>query len=155
MKTLRSWRSVRLTIVREKGEAYDLPPQVLHGAHVAGLVRSIIGDDPREAFLAIYLDTRHRILAIHRVSIGTADSSAVHPREVFGPALQLAASALIVAHNHPSGDPTPSRDDENVTERLTQAGALLGIPLLDHLIIGEARFWSFASREENPNPTNA
>jgi DNA repair protein RadC len=69
----------------------------------------------------------------------------VHPREVFGPALALAATAIVIAHNHPSGDPTPSAEDRRVTERLRAAGELLGIELLDHLVIGDERVYSFAS----------
>lgn len=141
MTALRTWRSVRLSLVRERSDQ----PLALRGPDgVVPLARAFLGDDPREQFVAIYLDGRHRPLAVHRVSIGTCESTAVHPREVFGPALQLCATAVVVAHAHPSGDPTPSGEDRTVTERLRQAGDLLGVPLLDHVVIGAERYYTFA-----------
>ena len=94
--------------------------------------------------MAVYLDGRHRPVAIHACSVGTVGHAPVHPREVFGPALITSASALIVAHNHPSVDASPSPEDRVVTERLQQVGELLGVELLDHLVIGAERFYSFA-----------
>lgn len=91
----------------------------------------------RERFVALYLDTRHRILALETVSIGSLNASLVHPREVFGPAVAMAAAALVVAHNHPSGCPSPSADDLELTARLDRCGELLGIALLDHLVAGD------------------
>jgi DNA repair protein RadC len=95
----------------------------------------VIGDDPREHFVALYLDTRNRPIAVHRVHIGTANGAPAHPRDILGPALQLAATAVVVAHNHPSGDPTPSPEDRAVSLRLAEAGRLLGVPLLDHVVV--------------------
>ncbi|HEX5051049.1 MAG TPA: JAB domain-containing protein [Planctomycetota bacterium] len=141
-----TWRRVRLSLVREQADrAYPQPRAVRHGGDIVGLLRSFLGDDPRERFAVVYLDTRHRPIAVHDAHTGTCDSSPVHPREVFGPAVALAATAVVVAHNHPSGDPTPSAGDRAVTERLRQAGELLGIPVLDHLVLGSERFYSFAS----------
>lgn len=137
----RTWRRVRLSLVREQSER---PYAVRHAGDVVGLLRAFLGDDPRERFAVVYLDGRHRTIAVHDAHTGTAGSSPVHPREVFGPAVQLAAAAIVVAHNHPSGDPTPSPEDRMVTERLRQAGELLGIELLDHVVIGEDRYFSFA-----------
>lgn len=74
----------------------------------------------------------------------------VHPREVFGPAVALSATAIVVAHNHPSGDPTPSAEDRAVTDRLRAAGELLGIELLDHVVIGDERYYSFADASVRP-----
>jgi DNA repair protein RadC len=143
----RSWRRVRLSLVRERAEQ----PYALRGAHdVAELVRAFLRDDPRERFVAVYLDGRHRPIAIHDAHVGTAGSSPVHPREVFGPAVQLAAAAIVVAHNHPSGDPLPSGDDRAATERLRRAGELLGIELLDHVIVGDGRYYSFAAERCEP-----
>lgn len=93
--------------------------------------RRVVRDDAREHFVELYLDGRHRPIAHQVVSIGTASASLVHPREVFQPAILVGACAVIVAHNHPSGDPTPSREDREITQRLSQAGALLGVSLLD------------------------
>ncbi|MCK5942492.1 MAG: DNA repair protein RadC, partial [Planctomycetes bacterium] len=92
---------MRVSLVRERAEQ---PYPLRHGGDVAGLVRAFLGDDPRERLAAVYLDTRHRPIAVHDAHIGTCDSSPVHPREVFGPAVALAATAIVVAHNHPSGD---------------------------------------------------
>ena len=100
-------------------------------------------DEPSEVFAMICLNTKHRVIAYHEVSRGTLDSTPVHPREVFKAALLANAAAIIVAHNHPSGDPTPTADDAAITTRLAAAGELLGIPLLDHIVIGDARYYSF------------
>lgn len=144
LRELRSWRRVRVSLVRERAdESYQIPSAIRSGADVAELVRAFLHDDPRETFIAIYLDGRHRPIAIHACSIGTAETAAVHPREVFSPALLCSASALIIAHNHPSGDATPSVEDREVTNRLREVGELLGIELLDHVIIGDERFYCF------------
>ena len=145
----RTWRRVRVSLVRERAEQ---PYPLRHGGDVAGLVRAFLGDDPRERLAAVYLDTRHRPIAVHDAHIGTCDSSPVHPREVFGPAVALAATAIVVAHNHPSGDPTPSEADRMVTARLQQAGELLGIPMLDHIVVGSGRYYSFADETTHPMP---
>ena len=100
----------------------------------------------RECFWAVYLDARHRLLEWHCVSIGTLTASLVHPREVLGPALRVAAAAFVVAHNHPSGDPEPSLEDREVTGRLRDAGRLVGVPLLDHLVLGSPDYVSFRRR---------
>jgi DNA repair protein RadC len=138
----RSWRRVRVSLVRE---AAGQPYAVRHAGDVVGLLRAFLRDDPRERFVAVYLDTRHHPIAVHDAHTGTCDSSPVHPREVFGPAIALAATAVIVAHNHPSGDPTPSANDRAVTDRLREAGELLGMPVLDHLVLGATRYYSFAT----------
>ena len=96
----------------------------------------------KETFKALYLDGRRRLLRSEVVSVGTLTATLVHPREVFGPALECGAASLVVAHNHPSGDPTPSHEDRLLTERLSQAGRLLGLNLDDHLVIGKGCFVS-------------
>ena len=101
----------------------------------ATLRRELRGLD-RERFLALYLDTRHRLLGIDTVSVGTLNASLVHPREVFKGAIGISAAALVVAHNHPSGCARPSGDDMELTARLDRCANLLGIPLLDHLVVG-------------------
>lgn len=104
-------------------------------ASIAAAGAHLVGPDPREHFLAFYLDAKGAILAAHVVSIGTATASLVHPREVFGPALMLpGCSALVVAHNHPSGDVSPSAEDHAAHRRLHRAGTLLGIELLDAVV---------------------
>src|SRR5207245_2331486 len=89
----------------------------------------------REAFVALHLDYKNRLDGLHVVSIGSLSASLVHPREVFKAAILSNAAAIIVVHNHPSGDPTPSREDREITARLKLSGETLGIPLLDHVIV--------------------
>lgn len=97
----------------------------------------------REQFVVILLNTKNKLIGSEIVSEGTLTSSVVHAREVFKPALLQHAAAVIVAHNHPSGDPQPSREDKDVTAMLTKSGRILGIPVLDHLIIGDGAYYSF------------
>jgi DNA repair protein RadC len=94
-----------------------------------------------ERFLVLLLDGRHRLLREVVVSQGTLTASLVHPREVFRPALREAAAAVVLVHNHPSGDPTPSSEDREITTRLADAGELVGIPVLDHVVVAE-RGWA-------------
>jgi len=96
----------------------------------------------QECFIALLLDGRHRVLREETVSQGTLTASLVHPREVFRPALREAAAALILVHNHPSGDPAPSAEDRDVTRRLVSAGELLGVRIIDHVIVAERGFCS-------------
>lgn len=142
-EVLCSYRTVKVTMVKETCSNYQRPTAIRCGSDVADLCRAIIAEDPREHFLALYLDVRHKLLAAHTVAIGYANGCPVHPREIFLPAVALGAVAVIVAHNHPSGDPEPSVEDKAITERLEQAGELLGIPCLDHIVLGDDAFYSF------------
>ena len=101
----------------------------------------------REHFYVLYLDSRRRLLEARTISVGTLDSSLVHPREVFRPAIELSASAILAAHNHPSGDPEPSAEDIALTRRLNSAAKMLGFYLLDHIIIGGSDWVSVRQRE--------
>jgi DNA repair protein RadC len=101
----------------------------------------------REQFFVLLLDGRNRLMAELRVSEGTLTAALVHPREVFAPAIRLAAAALVLVHNHPSGDPSPSAEDTALTDRLRRAGELLGIRVLDHVVVGQGRFVSLAETE--------
>lgn len=96
----------------------------------------------QEHFIALYLNTKNQIINEHLVSKGTLNASLVHPREVFNPAVKASANSVILVHNHPSGDPTPSKEDETVTKNLVDAGELLGISILDHIVIGNNEFIS-------------
>jgi len=96
----------------------------------------------QERFIALLLDGRHRVMREEVVSQGTLTASLVHPREVFRPALRESAAALILVHNHPSGDPTPSAEDREVTRRLVRAGELLGVRVIDHIVVAERGFCS-------------
>ena len=109
----------------------------------AAAFMALLQDEPAEVFAILCLTTKHRVIAYHEVSRGALDSTVVHPREVFKAALLANSAAIIAAHNHPSGDPTPSPDDADLTKRLAAAGELLGIPLLDHIVIGDGRYFSF------------
>lgn len=99
----------------------------------------LASDAVQEEFHIVTLDTKHKPIRTHRITVGTLDASLVHPREVFRPAIQDSASAVILVHNHPSGDPTPSREDHQVTNQLTEAGKLLGIQVLDHIVVARER----------------
>ncbi|SMP74745.1 DNA repair protein RadC [Neorhodopirellula lusitana] len=99
----------------------------------------LAGDAVQEEFHIVTLDTKHKPIRTHKITVGTLDSSLVHPREVFRPAIRDSAAAVLLVHNHPSGDPTPSREDHAVTERLTEAGKLIGIGVLDHIIVARER----------------
>ncbi|TSA51866.1 MAG: DNA repair protein RadC [Actinobacteria bacterium] len=108
------------------------------------LLASYFEHHDREEMLVVLLDAKHRIVGLHTVSIGSLTLSIVHPRETFKAAIVSNCAAIILAHNHPSGDPTPSEEDRILTKRLKQGGELLGIPVLDHLVIGEGKYVSFA-----------
>ncbi len=96
-----------------------------------------------EQFGIVLLDTRHRVLRTKVLTVGTSNASVAEPRDVYREALMGAAMALVVFHNHPSGDPTPSPDDVELTRRLAAAGVLMGIELVDHLVLGDMRYCSF------------
>lgn len=100
-------------------------------------------DLKKEIFMILLLDTKHRVIREERVSEGSLTASIVHPREVFKPAISEQAGAILAVHNHPSGDPTPSREDFEITRRLKEVGSLVGIDLLDHVIVGDGDFVSF------------
>ena len=106
-------------------------------AEAAKAARRYLAGRGREHFVVLLLDARYRVMKVAPVSVGSLQMSVVHPRETFREAISAGAAALIVAHNHPSGDPTPSPEDLDLTRRLVEAGRLLGIPVLDHLIVGE------------------
>lgn len=100
----------------------------------------------KEHFMTLHLDTKHQIVSEEVVSVGSLNASIVHPREIFKTALKRSSAAIICAHNHPSGDPTPSQEDIDVTRRLMAAGRILGIEVLDHIVIGDKRYISLRER---------
>ena len=115
-------------------------PVISSPADVDRLLRGRMAHLDRERFVVVLLDTKNAVIGTHTVSIGTLSSSLVHPREVFKPAIQAGAAAVILAHNHPSGKVEPSREDRAVTTRVVEAGETIGIEVLDHVIIGETHF---------------
>ncbi|MBE3573715.1 MAG: DNA repair protein RadC [Moorella humiferrea] len=126
---------VSLRMVREASVMYAARKIHSPGSVVA-LVGDFLNDADREICLAVYLNNKNEPNAIHVVSVGTLNSSLLHPREVFKAALLCNAAAVILVHNHPSGDPTPSAEDVAVTKKLAEAGEILGIELLDHIVVG-------------------
>jgi DNA repair protein RadC len=122
----------------------DRRAQVTSPEDAAGVVLPHLAGRDREHCLLVSLDVKHRLLGLTTVSVGTADHTFMAPREIYRDALAAGASAIFVAHNHPSGDATPSADDRQVTRRLAQAGATLGIELLDHLVVGDPGWTSLA-----------
>lgn len=99
--------------------------------------------EQQEKFLVLLLDSKNQLLKCQQVSEGTLNASVVHPREVFAPAMLHRAACVLAAHNHPSGDPAPSIEDRKLTQALKATGTVMGIPLLDHIIIGDGRYFSF------------
>ena len=117
-----------------------------HSRALFDYLNHTIRDKKRECFIAIYLDAKNRVLADEILFTGTVTASAVYPREVVKAALAHTAAAVIFAHNHPSGDPTPSPDDMAITRKLIQACALVGVTVHEHLIIGAEGYFSFADQ---------
>jgi DNA repair protein RadC len=109
---------------------------------VVGLVKGRLKGKKKEHFWALLLDTRSRLIKMAEISVGSLDSSIVHPREVFKEAISATAASVIFVHNHPSGDPTASEDDVKLTKRLAEAGDIMGIDVLDHIIIGDKKYLS-------------
>ena len=125
---------VRNHITSPGDAAKFLMPRLRHGTH--------------EEFLTILLNTKNRVIKTERIAEGSLTSAVVHPREVFASAIINHAAAILVAHNHPSGDPYPSSEDRHLTKSLEEAGKTLGIPLMDHIVIGDGRYYSFREHGE-------
>jgi DNA repair protein RadC len=121
-------------------------PVIRSPQDIAALVLEEMRTLDREHFKTLALNTKNQVLAVETVSIGSLNSSIVHPREVFKNPIKRSAAAIVLVHNHPSGDPTPSSEDLAVTKRLLEAGSILGIEVLDHLIIGNRRYISLKEK---------
>jgi DNA repair protein RadC len=146
---VRHLRELKLSyIVRHDadGQPLTVGDAVVDPATAAKILRSLLQSEPVEVFAVLLLSTKHQVIGYHEVSRGTLDSSVVHPREVFKAAILANASAVVLAHNHPSGNPTPSPEDHQITRRLSRAGELLGIHVLDHVIVGDPGYVSFRER---------
>lgn len=113
-----------------------------------GIIGRELGQADREHFIVLHLNVKNRLLAKETISIGSLSANIVHPREVFRGAVMHGSAAIILAHNHPSGDTTPSREDKELTSRLCAAGELLGIRVLDHIIVGGSWYLSLADKGE-------
>jgi DNA repair protein RadC len=113
---------------------------------VAAVVRSQLKGKKKEHFVVLCLDTRNRLISCRPVSIGSLDTNIVHPREVFKEAVSCSAASVIFVHNHPSGDPEPSKEDVELTKRLVKAGEIVGIEVLDHIVVCDRRYLSLKAR---------
>ncbi len=147
-------KSIRLRVIRLVFESLKVAEVIADyldtnplssAAKVADLF-SYLSRETKEHFLALHLDSKNRLSCLELVSVGSMSSAVVHPREVFKSALLSSAAALIFVHNHPSGDPSPSNEDREITRRLKECGELLGIRVLDHLVLGSDGYYSFADR---------
>jgi len=117
-------------------------PVVKTPDEVVALVRGRLRGKKKEHFLALLLDTRNQLIKVSQISVGSLDTSIVHPREVFKEAISASAASVIFVHNHPSGDPEASADDIKLTKRLAEAGEIVGIDVLDHIVIGDKNYLS-------------
>jgi DNA repair protein RadC len=121
----------------------DGPKTVVGNASAAAaLVMEDLRYRQQECLVGIFLDTRNQVICVRTLTKGTLSGSPAHPREVFREAITQGSASLILCHNHPSGDPTPSQDDITLTERLVKVGEIMGVPILDHIIIGNGRYVS-------------
>jgi DNA repair protein RadC len=128
----------RRTLVRERENRLPLSTP----GELAAFLLPQYGSQSVEQFGIVMLDTKHRLIRVKVVSVGSLDSAVVHPREVFREAASASAAAIILFHNHPSGDPTPSREDLILTTRMVNAGRIMGIDVLDHVILADQRYFS-------------
>lgn len=137
---------VSIKMIREGSVLYDVR-KISSPSDAAGLGRRFLEDADREQLVVCCLDTKNQPQSVNVASVGSLNSSIVHPREVFKVAILSNAASIIIFHNHPSGDPDPSNEDISITKRLKEAGKLMGIELLDHIIIGyEGRFCSLKEK---------
>lgn len=136
---------VRIQIIKESSILYK-GRKVSSPSDAYNLTKGFFECADREQMILCSLNTKNQPLTINVVSIGTLNSSLVHPREIFKPAILSNAASIIIAHNHPSGDPEPSSEDINITHRLKECGKLLGIELVDHVIIGDEKFVSLKEK---------
>src|SRR5438876_10976752 len=136
---------VRVTLVRE-GRVPCYNQQIRSAVDASTLLHTYLADVDSENFVVIMLNQKNKVIGVNTVSVGSLTASVVHPREVWKPAILSNAAAIILSHNHPSGDCQPSKEDRTLTARLVEAGKLLGISVLDHIIIGDgsSKYFSFA-----------
>ncbi|MBU7006321.1 RadC family protein [Phosphitispora fastidiosa] len=131
----------RVQLVREKSQPAE-SKHINSPFDAFKVLGAMLENEDRENFVVMMVDTKHKIIGINTVSVGTLNSSPVHPREVFKPAMLANAAAVILGHNHPSGEVKASPEDIEVTRRLEDAGAILGIEVLDHVIVGHGTYYS-------------
>jgi len=136
---------VSIKMVRESSILYDIR-RIEAPKDAVELGKKFLEESDREQLLVCCLDAKNQPTAINVVSVGNLNTSLVHPREVFKPAILSNSASIILFHNHPSGDPTPSKEDTNITERIKECGTILGIKLIDHIIIGDNSYYSLKEK---------
>jgi DNA repair protein RadC len=138
----------RVVLVKEKVGKYELPRKTKNPEEAYNAIKIItnVQEEAQEVFGILILNTKNKIVAVHEISRGTLNSSMVHPREVFKPAVLHNAAAIICFHNHPSGDPEPSKEDIEMTKLLVGAGKIMRIEILDHIIVGDDGYVSLKER---------
>ena len=138
----------RVVLVKEKVGRYELPRKIGSPEEAYNAIKTLtnVQAEAQEVFGILILNTKNKIVAVHEISRGTLNSSMVHPREVFKPAILHNAAAIICFHNHPSGDPEPSKEDIKITNCLVEASKIIGIEIFDHIIIGDDRYISLKER---------
>ena len=139
----------KIVLIKESAHRYNLDTRSIHGPEDAvHAINTILNldNEAQEVLVTLMLNTKNDIVGIQEITRGSLSASIVHPREVYKAAILHNAASIILAHNHPSGDPDPSREDIAVTERILKAGKILDIPLLDHVIIGDPRFISLKEK---------
>lgn len=138
----------KVQLVRDSSQSSEVK-RVKTPDDAVGILQKYLQGADRENFVVLMLDAKNQVIGINTVSVGSLSSTPVHPREVFKPAILSNAAGIILCHNHPSNDPTPSEDDRKLTAQLKAAGELLGIPVVDHIIITETeKYYSFKANEE-------
>lgn len=139
----------KLMLVKDHSARYELTSKKIGSPRDAYLIiKDVFAMEaqPEEILVMLCLDTKNKVIACHEISRGSLNSSIVHPREVFKRAVLSNANSIILGHNHPSGDPSPSQEDINITKRLKECGAMLGIEVLDHVIIGDNSYTSLKDK---------
>ena len=133
---------VSTKLIRESSILYE--PRVIDSPEKAvKLVKSIIEESDREMMVVVNLDTKHQPTELYIAATGSLNSCIIHPREIFKTAIISSSNSILIAHNHPSGNPKPSQEDNAVTERLKSAAEIIGINLIDHIIIGRESYYSY------------
>jgi DNA repair protein RadC len=145
---LESIEIVKIMLVKDSGNQYRLK-SIRESSSAASMIKEFLAGEDREVFLALCLDRSGKINSINIVSIGHLTGTAIHPREVFKPAILSNADAIIIAHNHPSGNPAPSQEDIDITKQLFKAAKLMEIRIYNHIIIGEDEYTSISPKGED------
>lgn len=137
---------VDIALVKDKSITLDIDGR--DGRRVAKFLNEFIGPSDREHFVMVALNARGRVVAVNEISVGTVTASLAHPREIFKAAILSNASAIIIAHNHPSNEVDPSEEDLRLTQRVKQAGEIMGISIVDHYVLGAEEFYSIDKRSK-------